>query len=128
VAIPAGSGEEIDGPSVWINHFRRPNADLEHLLVEGLVTTHPFVIGELACGSLGRRAEVLRLIEALPAVPVATHEEVMTFIERQHLYGAGIGWIDVHLLASARLIRQSLWSADRRLRTAAVRLGLADHE
>lgn len=114
--------------SVWINHFRRPNADLEYLLVEGRVTTHPFVIGELACGSLGRRAEVLRLIEALPAAPVATHEEVMTFIERQHLHGAGLGWTDVHLLASARLIRQSLWSADRRLRAAAVRLGLADHE
>ena len=111
--------------SVWINHFRRPNADLEHLLEEGRVMTHSFVIGELACGSLGRRAEVLRLIEALPIAPVATHEEVMTFIERQHLHGTGLGWIDIHLLASARLIRQPLWSADRRLKDAAVRLGLA---
>ena len=52
----------------------------------------------------------------------------MTFIERQHLHGSGLGWIDVHLLASARLMRESLWSADRRLREAAVRLGLADSE
>jgi predicted nucleic acid-binding protein len=112
--------------SVWINHFRRPNADLECLLEGGRVATHPFVVGELACGSLGRRREVLRLIEALPAAPVATHDEVMTFIERHHLHGKGLGWIDVHLLASARLARRSLWSADRRLREAAVRLGLAE--
>ena len=112
--------------SVWITHFRRPNMDLEHLLDECRVVMHPFVIGELACGSLGRRHEVLRLIEALPAAPVATHDEVMSFVERQRLHGTGLGWIDVHLLASARLMRQPLWSADRRLREAAVRLGLAD--
>jgi predicted nucleic acid-binding protein len=112
--------------SVWINHFRHPNADLEYLLEAGQVTTHPFVIGELACGSLGRRGEVLRLLEALPFAPVATHDEVVTFVERQRLHGSGLGWIDVHLLASARLGTQSLWSADRRLREAAVRLGLAD--
>ena len=114
--------------SVWIDHFRRPNADLEHLLDEGRVSTHPFVIGELACGSLARRIEILQLIEALPCTTVATHGEVLTFIERQRLNGAGLGWIDVHLLASARLTRQSLWSADRRLRSAALRLGLADPE
>jgi predicted nucleic acid-binding protein len=114
--------------SVWIDHFRRPNADLEHLLEDGRVSTHPFVIGELACGSLAHRAEVLRLMEELPLATVATHEEAITFIERQRLSGAGLGWIDVHLLASARLTRQSLWSLDRRLRTAAVRLGLVDPE
>ena len=114
--------------SVWINHFRRPNMDLALLLDEGRVTMHPFVIGELACGSLGRRHEVLRLFRALPAAQVASSDELMTFIERQHLYGTGLGWVDVHLLASARLMRQSLWSADRRLRTAALRLGLADAE
>ena len=112
--------------SVWIDHFRRPNADLEYLLEEGRVSTHPFVIGELACGSLAHRTEILRLIEALPFAAVASHAEVMAFIERQRLHGTGLGWIDVHLLASARLAHQSLWSADRRLRTAALRLGLAD--
>ncbi len=112
--------------SVWINHFRMPNPDLELFLDEGRVATHPFVIGELACGSLRRRTEVLRLIEALPFTPVATHGEVLAFIERQRLHGSGLGWIDVHLLASARLAGQSLWSADRRLRETAVRLGLTD--
>jgi predicted nucleic acid-binding protein len=112
--------------SVWVNHFRAPNIDLESLLDEGRVSTHPFVIGELACGSLRRRTEVLRLIEALPFTPVASHDEVLTLIERERLHGARLGWIDMHLLASARLARESLWSADRRLREAAVRLRLAD--
>ena len=114
--------------SVWINHFRLPNVDLEQLLDEGRVATHPFVIGELACGSLRLRTEILGLIEALPFVPVATHDEVLTLIERQRLSGSGLGWIDMHLLASARLARQSLWSADRRLRETAARLGLTDAE
>ena len=114
--------------SVWINHLRRPNADLEYLLEAGRVITHPFVIGELACGVLGRRHEVIRLIEALPVASVATHDEVMTLLERHRLQSTGLGWVDVHLLASARLMRQSLWSADRRLRAAALRLGLADAE
>lgn len=112
--------------SVWINHFREPNVDLEYLLDEGRVATHPFVIGELACGSLRRRSEVLRLIEALPFTPVATHEEVLAFIEHHRLHASRLGWTDMHLLASARLGRQSLWSTDRRLRHVAVRLGLTD--
>ena len=112
--------------SVWIDHFREPNADLEWLLEEGRVATHPFVIGELACGSLHRRDDVIRLIAALPTAVVATDAEALALIERYRLHGSGLGWTDVHLLASARLTRQSLWSADRRLRQAAVRLGLAD--
>jgi predicted nucleic acid-binding protein len=114
--------------SVWIDHFREPNPDLEYLLDEGHVATHPFVIGELACGSLRHRGEILRLIQALPFVPVATHDEVLALIERQRLHGAGLGWIDMHLLASAKLGRQSLWSADRRLRKVADGLGLLDPE
>lgn len=112
--------------SVWINHFRRSNRDLDYLLVEGEVMTHPFVIGELACGSLRERAEILRLFEALPAVPLASHDEVLEFVDRAKLHSSGLGWIDVHLLASARLAHVSLWSADRRLRQAAIKLGLAD--
>jgi hypothetical protein len=114
--------------SVWINHLRRSNAHLEYLLEEGRILTHPFVLGELACGSLRRREDVLRLMEALPSAPVATHDEVMALVDRQRLHGAGLGWVDVHLLASARLMRQSLWTADRRLKEATVRLGLADLE
>lgn len=86
---------------------------------------HPFVIGELACGSLRRRKDVIDLLERLPRAPVATDREVMKFIELAGLHGSGLGLIDVHLLASARLAHESLWSADRCLRKAAVRLGLA---
>ena len=112
--------------SVWIDHFREGDIDLEQLLDEGRVATHPFVIGELACGSLHHRAEILRLLQTLPFVPVATDDEVLALVERHRLQGAGLGWIDVHLLASAKLGRQSLWSADRRLHKAASRLGLND--
>lgn len=111
--------------SVWINHFRRSSDDLETFLEEGRVSIHPFVIGELACGSLRRRRDVIELLERLPRAPVATDREVMKFIELAGLHGSGLGWVDVHLLASARLANESLWSADRRLRQAAIRLGLA---
>ena len=114
--------------SVWINHFRKPLPDLEHLLHLGQVSTHPMVLGELACGSLRQRVEVLSLLGALPSVVTATHEEVLHFIDQHALHGSGLGLIDVHLLAAARLSRQSLWTADRRLRSAALRLNLAGPE
>ena len=111
--------------SVWINHFRRSNDDLEAFLEDGSVLVHSFVIGELACGSLRRRRDVIDLLERMPRAPVATDREVMNFIEHAGLHGSGLGLIDVHLLASARLAHESLWSADRRLHQAAVRLALA---
>lgn len=114
--------------SIWIDHFRRSNHDLEYLLKEGLVVTHPFVIGELACGSLAKRAEVLELLTALPSVLVATADEAHALVERHRLFGTGLGWIDMHLLASAKLSTQSLWTADRRLRAAAHTLGLDEPE
>ena len=100
--------------------------DLELLLDEGRVVTHPFVIGRLACVSLRHRNEILVLLAALPSAPMATHAEVMTLVEHERLQGTGLRWIDMHLLASARLAGQSLWSADRRLRETAARLGLRD--
>ena len=114
--------------SVWIDHFRRPNHDLEYLLGEGLVLTHPFVIGEIACGSLSRRTHVLELLGALPTALVATTDEAHALVERHRLFGTGLGWIDIHLLASAKLGNQPLWSVDRRLRETALRLGLAGPE
>ena len=111
--------------SVWIDHFRHGNARLEALLDKGQVRTHPFIVRELACGDLAKRAEVLRLLSELPVVVSATDDEVFAFIERHRLMGAGIGWIDAHLLAAAALTRTKLWSLDAKLARAARRLELA---
>jgi predicted nucleic acid-binding protein len=110
--------------SVWIDHFRRRNARLSDLLEVAQAWIHPFVIGELACGTLSRRAEVLGLLEALPKVPVADHAEVLDFIALLRLHGRGLGWVDMHLLASARLAKLPLWTLDRRLTSAAAELSL----
>ena len=85
---------------------------------------HPFILGELACGTLKRRREILSRLAALPQAPVADHEEVLTFVESQRLMGAGVGWIDVHLLASARLAGLRLWTLDKALASAAHALGI----
>jgi predicted nucleic acid-binding protein len=111
--------------SVWIDHFRHGNARLVALLENGQVRTHPFVVGELACGNLAKRAEVLRLLRELPAVVSATDDEVLAFIERNRLMGAGIGWVDAHLMATAALTRTRLWSLDAKLTRTARRLDLA---
>jgi predicted nucleic acid-binding protein len=110
--------------SVWIDHFRRRNAQLAGLLDAAQVWIHPFVIGELACGSLSRRTEVLGLLEALPKVPLVDHQEVLDFITVQRLHGRGLGWVDMHLLASARLADLPLWTRDRPLAAAATELSL----
>ena len=110
--------------SVWVDHFRNDNAALAARLDRGEVRCHPFVIGELACGNLARRAEVLSLLAALPQAPRARHAEVLFLVESQRLMGRGLGWIDVHLLASARLGRTEIWTLDRRLATAAAELGI----
>ena len=111
--------------SVWIEHLRVGSPHLSLLLQDGRVLTHPFVIGELACGRLTRRDEVLTLLSVLPAAPVAEHDEVLEFVTRQRLHGRGIGWIDAHLLASVRLSASSLWTLDRPLHHVAVALRLA---
>jgi predicted nucleic acid-binding protein len=111
--------------SVWIDHLRSGNAQLASLLEDGLVFMHPFVLGELACGRLERRAEVLTLLRVLPPAQAAGDEEVLGFVERHRLYGKAIGWIDVHLLASARLSGAALWTLDRPLERIAWSLHLA---
>ena len=110
--------------SVWIDHLRRGNAQLASRLVDGEVETHPFVIGELACGNLRRRKEVLSLIGSLPHVTEADHDEVLTLVESRRLTGRGLGWVDAHLLASAILGRTALWTLDRPLAEQARRLGV----
>lgn len=111
--------------SIWVDHLRGANVDLARLLDGGLVAVHPFVIGELACGSLVNRQEVLALLHALHGAPVATSEEALAFIESRSLMGRGIGFTDVHLLASCALAGDlSLWTGDRRLASVAREMGL----
>ena len=102
--------------SVWIDHFRNGNRQLEELLINNEVMTHPFVIGELACGSIRNRNEILGLLEKLPAVDVAEHQEVLRFIEDRKLFGKGIGLIDAHLIASALISKVRLLTMDKPLR------------
>jgi len=101
--------------SVWIDHFRHGNERLRQLLEAGEVATHPMVLGELACGNLVRRAEILRLLERLPGIPLAPDRVVMQSIESRRLWGKGIGWIDAHLLTASLLKQVPLWTLDRRL-------------
>lgn len=112
--------------SVWVDHLRSGDAQLAALLERGAVLMHPFVVGEIACGSLNDRASILELLGDLPAAVVAEGEEVLGFIERHGLHGKGIGYVDVHLLASALLTKKArLWTRDKRLQMAAVELGCA---
>lgn len=110
--------------SVWIDHLRTGNRRLSSLLHQEKVLTHLFVIGELTCGSLRNRSEILTLLRVLPEAQVAEHEEVLGFVDRERLYGRGIGWIDVHLLASARLSSARLWTMDRQLSKVASALNV----
>ena len=120
----AGPGLLLVDTSVWIDHLRGRGGDLAAALNRGVVLTHPYVIGELACGNLARRGEVLGLLAALPCAPEATHEEALSLVTAARLAGRGLGWIDVHLLAGARLAGARLWTRDRALAAAANRLGV----
>lgn len=112
--------------SVWIDHLRAGNAVLAKLLNHSQVLMHPFVVGELACGNLSNRAEVLALLKDLPQSTVATDDEVLFFIDRHALMGRGIGYVDAHVLASVSLFGPAwLWTRDRRLRAVAETLNLA---
>ena len=111
--------------SVWIDHLRRGDATLAALLESAAVVAHPFVVGELACGSLRPRSEVLRLLSDLPMATTATHAEVMHFIAERGLASRGIGYVDVHLLASALIDKCKLWTRDKALGVQCARLRLA---
>jgi predicted nucleic acid-binding protein len=98
--------------SVWNEHFRHGDPNLADRLSEGLVLRHPFICGELACGNLKNRAAILSRLQALPQSRLATHVEVLRLIEDRRLWRRGLGWIDVHLLASALLSNCRLWTLD----------------
>jgi predicted nucleic acid-binding protein len=110
--------------SVWIEHFRSGTIGLESSLDDGQVLCHLFIVGELACGHLRNRSYILSLLDTLPLAHLADHEEVMRFIETHRLMGKGLGYIDIHLLASAVLTNIPLWTLDKRLSKAAATLGI----
>ena len=110
--------------SVWINHLRDGDRHLEKLLFDGDVVCHTHIIGELACENLKNRQEIISLLQALPMAPVVEFHEFLYFIEQNQLSGKGIGFVDIHLLASAKLGQVRLWTADKRLKAAATEQGL----
>ena len=110
--------------SVWVRHLREGDPDLEQLLNSGEVMCHPYIVGELACGNLNNRHEVLLLLQLLPPATLANHEEILQFIEENQLMGKGLGYVDVHLSASAVLTGVQMWSYDRRLNETNERLGI----
>ena len=112
--------------SVWINHLRSNEPDLISLLDKSQIVIHPMVIGELACGNLPNRYDVLEHLEGLPQVSVVTHDEVLFFIEHHRLMGSGIGYVDAHLLASSVLHGTTrVWTRDRRMTTIADELNIS---
>jgi len=111
--------------SIWVGHLRKGNDHLSPLLDQGLVLMHPFIIGELACGSMVNRGEILRLLEALPGVATAEHTEVLRLAETKRLDGRGIGWVDAHLIASAMISHSLIWTSDKRFHRVAESLGVA---
>ncbi len=112
--------------SVWIDHLRHGDAILADMLNRAQVLGHSFVIGELATGSLRQREVILNALHGLPHAVVAHDEEVLDFIERETLFGSGLGYVDVHLLASVRLTPGGLlFTRDKRLHAAATRMSVA---
>jgi predicted nucleic acid-binding protein len=112
--------------SVWIDHLRQGDEYLAQLLGSGLVLTHPYVTGELALGSLQNRSAVLGSLKDLRQACVATDDEVLQFIETNAIFGPGIGYVDAHLLAAARLAPGTqIWTRDKRLLSASTNLRLA---
>jgi predicted nucleic acid-binding protein len=112
--------------SVWVDHLRRGNAALAERLNNGEVVTHEFVLGELLLGHLRRKSPVIELLAHLPSAPPAIHDEVVALVRRHRLEGAGLGWVDAHLLASALQNRLGIWTLDRRLRDAAEQVGVLE--
>lgn len=110
--------------SVWIDHFRNNNTQLIHLLNNSDIFCHPFIIGEIACGNIHNRVEILSLLQSLPQSLTVDHEEILIFIENNNIMGQGIGYIDISILASAILSDLSLWTFNKRLKTIAIQFDI----
>ena len=108
--------------SIWIDHFRKSDKKLIDLLLGGQVMCHPFVVGEIALGQLKNRTVVIEQLSALPQAKQGLEHEVLALIEKAQLFGTGVGYVDVHLLTSAKLSDAELWTRDKRLATVASKL------
>ena len=114
---------------IWIDHLRSGDTRLADLLDRSQVLAHPFVTGELACGKLRNRDEILRLLNDLPQSPVASPAEALHLTERNQLMGLGVGYIDIHLLAATAWAENAmLWTGDKRLKKVAGKMKLAFDE
>ncbi|MBB4096212.1 type II toxin-antitoxin system VapC family toxin [Ochrobactrum pecoris] len=114
--------------SIWIDHFRLSDAELRRVIENHLLLCHPFVTGELALGSLRDRTNVLGFLAAQRQATVATHDEILTMVDRHGLFSMGIGYTDAHLLASVLLGQgASLWTRDKRLKMAAEKADVSLH-
>jgi predicted nucleic acid-binding protein len=111
--------------SVWIQHLRQGSPKLGGLLVDGQVVSHPFIVGEIACEQMKNRREILSLLQALPMVNVAEHDEALDLIERNAIMGKGLGYIDVHVLAGAMLSSSFIWTMDKKLQRVARHFSLS---
>lgn len=111
--------------NVWINHFNHADAELVANLNVASVACHPYIIGEIACANLKKRKQIITLFKSLPSAPVLEPEELLAFIEARKLIGKGLGYVDMHLLASAVLAGLKLWTEDRKLNREAKVLGVA---
>ncbi len=110
--------------SVWVDHLRGDEPLLRELLADDGVMTHEGVVQELALGSIQRRHDLIALLNALRRAPTLRHDELLTFVEHEHLWSRGLSVIDVQILGSARVAGSAIWTRDRRLRTAAHELGI----
>lgn len=110
--------------SVWINHLRNSDHHLQELLLNGEVVCHTHIIGEIACGNIKNRQEIISLLQSLPKTPLIEFEEFLYFVDQNQLHGKGVGFVDIQLLASAKLGRVPLWTADKRLKAASSKLNL----
>jgi predicted nucleic acid-binding protein len=110
--------------SIWIDHFRNSDLKLEYLLNDGKAFTHTLVIGEIACGNFKNRKLILSLMNALPSISEISREEYFIFLEQHKMYGLGLGFIDINLLASAVLANCELYTRDKALRSAAEKFNI----
>ena len=110
--------------SVWIKHLREGDRNLTRLLEQGLVACHPFIIGEIACGGIKNRYEIISLLNDLPSTDILDHSDIMEFIENQKIMNKGVGYIDAHLLGSALVSESPLWTFDKALEKIAIQLSI----